>query len=83
MDSNTFLMLWVASGAVLAGIVTIRSWWQGESTTLGDLGTMVMITITGPVAWMLLIITIAIEMIKLHINSDTVIIRGRNTDKEW
>ena len=79
---TTFLMLWMASGAVLAGIATIQSWWQGESTTLGDLGWMLFLTITGPVAWAVMVCLVATEMISPYLDRDTVIIQGRNTNKD-
>lgn len=53
-----------------------------ERRWIGDLGWMLFLTITGPVAWAVMVCLVAAEMIGPYLDRDTVIIQGRNTNKD-
>jgi hypothetical protein len=77
MDIITFAIIWLATGVLLASIITIQAWWTGEDITLNHLGNMVLIVISGVVAWIVVAVFILCDIVAEWIDGDHVIIPGR------
>ena len=58
MSEMEWIVLWLASGLVLALLMAFTDWWNGEDVTLSGVGMMVVLTLGGFGSWAITIVVL-------------------------